>query len=85
MVIDGVPDQAKPTGFDFADGRSRVAGRVSRPEPAQCFRPQARLAGCRDNQGVDRATLAATVVAFKPTVRPRNPAASKYRVVPTSW
>jgi DNA-directed RNA polymerase specialized sigma24 family protein len=65
----------------------RLAGRVGRPGPARgrCFRPQARLAGHRDNQGDDRATLAATVVVFKPTVPPRNPAASKYRVVPTSW
>src|SRR5262249_47898111 len=32
------------------------------------LRPRARPAGHPDNQGDDRATLAATVVAFKPTV-----------------
>src|SRR5215467_10547201 len=45
MVIDGVPDQAKPTGFDLADGRSGSPCRKSMSPEASTVLPASSEAG----------------------------------------
>src|SRR5215472_15601934 len=45
MVIDGVPDQAKPTGFHLADGRSGSPCRKSKSPEASTVLPASSEAG----------------------------------------